>query len=215
MTVSNLPSLPSTWKDQIQNNPESDSLLTDAIDILADITPTKDPNALKTLISQEDELFVLIKANANDTRPLLLHHANIAKGSTQHGGLGSETLILHQGLESHAIPFEIDPVQLFAIIPDTPQPAYETFFDANSETDLDALLPIEADLVIDNCRQGLIIPHFIAKIIVDQDPPNAKSLLLTIQNLLQALDDVFYVPGPDNDTLPEEDKIETFLQIFT
>ena len=132
MTVSNHPSLPSTRKDQIQNNPDQDSLTANATDILANIIPrTKDSKYLKSFISQEEELFILIKSNTNNTCPLLLHHAKIAKGSTQNGGLGSETLILHQGLEAHAIPFEVDPVQLFTILQDIPQPAYKSFFEAN------------------------------------------------------------------------------------
>ena len=152
MTVSNQPSLPSTWKDQIQNNPDQESLTTNAADILANITPTKAPNDLKSLISQEEELFILVKSNTHNTRPLLLHHAKIAKGSTQNGGLGSETLILHQGLEAHAIPFVVDPVQLFTILQDIPKPSYDPFFTANSQADLDALNPIDVDAVINNCR---------------------------------------------------------------
>ena len=215
MTTSNLPGLPSSWKDQIQNNTNSDTLITNAVDILIDITPAKSPEDLKSLISQEEELYVLIKSNSNNTCPLLLHHAKVAKGSTQNGGLDSETLILHQGLEAHAIPFVVDPDQLFSIIQDIPKPSYDPFFTANSAADLDAIDPIDENAVADDCRQGLIIPHFIAKLFIEQDPPSAKSLLLLVANYLHALDDVFYVPDPDDDTVPDENKIETFRQIFT
>ena len=41
MTISNHTNLPKTWKDQIQSNPNEDSLTTIAVDILADSLPTK------------------------------------------------------------------------------------------------------------------------------------------------------------------------------
>ncbi len=67
MTISKHTSLPKTWRNQIQSNPNKESLTTSAVNILADTTSQKDSTELISLITQEGALFILVKSSADNT----------------------------------------------------------------------------------------------------------------------------------------------------
>ena len=99
MTVTNQSSFPSTWKDQIVTNPKADELLVDSPALLNDITPDKDTDYLLNILTGE-ESYILVKTSDSNICPTLIHHPVAVKGTRAEGGIGTNSLILHQGLSA-------------------------------------------------------------------------------------------------------------------
>ena len=216
MTVTNQSSFPTTsWKDQIVNNPKADQLITESIAYLADITPEKDTAYLLDTLTVE-ESYILSKSSDSNTLPILIHHPLIVKGTKADGGIGTKSLILHQGLSNHALPFTTNPADLLKLVEDVPNPSYQSLFEASTIEDLRAIEPFEENATTSDTRACIIIPHFIASEFINSEPACAKSFITIIKNHLDIYDDIFYIPKADDpDTTPDEDKVQTFHQILT
>ena len=74
MTVTNQPSFPTTWKDQIVNNPKADQLITGSIAYLAVTIPDKDNDYLLNNITVEESYILIKSSDSNTLPPTLLHH---------------------------------------------------------------------------------------------------------------------------------------------
>jgi hypothetical protein len=216
MTLSNQRDRPTSWKDQIVNNPKEDILITDSIDLLAQITPDKSCDDLATFAHDEEDCYILVKSFESNTCPVLLHHARITNGTRRDGDRGSKYFILHQGLSDYALPFKVEPTEIFKLVPDIPKYSYESLFAAKSLTEIDNLEPINTTSKQEDIRAGLIIPHFIAREFIQSEATCAKSFISTITNFIAVLEDTFDVPTESEEgTLPDENNVETFIQVLT